>query len=372
MITIFFADLGAGIQAASYPNFMVDQLQIRPEQLGVLESIREAPGFIIVIIAALTMHIAEPVLATAALLLNGLGMASVYLAGSVNALIAVSFVWSLSIHTWMPLNQSIGLATADDQSRGKRLGQMRSVSAFAQLTGLGLVALIATLGIGLREVFLLAGASIIVAGFVVSRIPRDLRKVDKPRLVFKRKYSLYYLLTFLEGCRRQVFITFAVFALVQVYHASVRQIAGLMIGINVINLLIAPLVGHWIDRFGERKVLTVNYASLIFIFLGYGLVTNLTALFGLYAADGVIFTLSLAVTTYLDRIAERQDLMPSLAMGVTVNHFAAILVPVTGGLLWASFGYHVFFLAGAGIVAISLVVAQFIPSRRPVAEPVAA
>ena len=370
LLTVFLADFGLGIQTATYPNFMVQQLDIHPEQLGIMESIRESPGFILVAIAALTMRIAEPVLGGLALLVESAGMGSVYLVQSVNGLILVSFIWSLGMHTWMPLNQSIALATADDRTRGKRLGQLRSASALAQLTGMGVVALVAT-HVGLRAVFLVAGASIFLGALNVLRIPRNLRKVEKPRLVFKRRYSTYYLLTFLEGCRKQVFITFAVFALVRVYGASVGEIAGLMVGINLTNLVLAPTIGHWIDRWGERRVLTVNYLCLVFVFLGYALVTYLPALFALYAADGIIFTLSLAVTTYLDRIAEPQDVMPTLSMGVTANHFAAILVPVTGGLLWATYGYQVFFFGGAAVVLLSLVVAQLVPGRElaPRAQP---
>jgi predicted MFS family arabinose efflux permease len=341
---------------------MVESLKIRPEQLGVLESIRELPGFILVFIAALTMRIAEPLLAGGALLIEGFGIASVYFATSVEMLILISFTWSLGLHTWMPLNQSIALATAEEDRRGRRLGQMRSMTAFSNLVGMALVAGLAPL-VGLRAVFLIAGAAIVVAAICVLRIPRDLRQVEKPRLVFRRRYLLYYTLTFLEGCRKQVFITFAVFALVQVYGSSVSQIALLMVGVNLANIVLAPRIGRLIDRHGERLILSANYLALVFIFLGYGVVTSRTALFALYAADGVIFTLSLALTTYLDKIAEPRDVMPTLSMGVTANHFAAILVPITGGLLWASYGYQVFFFAGAAIALVSLAVSQLVPAR---------
>jgi predicted MFS family arabinose efflux permease len=370
LLTVFFADLGLGIQIASYPNFMVEQLAIRPEQLGILETVRETPGFILVFIAALTMHIAEPVLAAGALLLEAIGMSSVFFVVSVDTLILISFTWSLGLHTWMPLNQSIALALSDDTNRGMRLGQVRSTTSLANLAGMGLVALLAA-PLGLRSVFLVAGAAIFVAALLVFRIPRDLRHVEKPRLVFKRKYGLYYALTFLEGSRKQVFITFAVFALVKVYGATVREVALAMVAVSVVNLVISPIVGRAIDRWGERRILTVNYVSLVFIFIGYAVVTYLPALFGLYILDGIIFTLSLAVTTYMDRIADRPDVMPTLSMGVTANHLAAIVIPVSGGLLWASYGYQLFFVAGAVIVAVSLVVAQFVPSRSvlPVSQP---
>lgn len=364
LLTTFLGDLGMGIQAASYPNFMVEQLQIQPGQLGVLESIRELPGFILVGIAALTMRVAEPVLASVALLVESLGMFSVYFVGSVEALIAVSFCWSLGFHTYHPLNQSMALALAEEDQRGKRLGQLRSATALAQLIGMGSVGLIAAL-LGLRALFIIAGVSILLAAVTVYRIPRDLRQVEKPRVVVKRRYSLYYALIFLEGCRRQVFATFAVYALVQVYHASIFQISALMIGVNVANLILAPAIGHWIDRFGERRILTFYYVCLVPLFVGYATVSTLPVLFALYAADGVLMTLSLALTTYVDRIAEQRDVMPTLAMGVTMNHLAAVIVPVSGGLLWASYGYQLFFLLGAGVVVISLFATQRLPHVWP-------
>lgn len=371
LLTVFFADLALGIQTAAYPNLMVEALKIRPEQLGILESVRETPGFILVVIAALTAHVAEPVLAGAALLLEALGMGSVYFATSVQMLVLISFTWSLGLHTWMPLNQSIALATAEEDQRGQRLGQMRSVTAFSSLVGMGLVAAAAP-SLGLRAVFLISGAALVVAALNVFRVPRNLRQVEKPRLVFRRRYLLYYALNFLEGCRKQVFITFAVFALVQVYGASVSQIALLMVATNLANLVLAPVIGRLIDRHGERSILTVNYALLVAIFLGYGLVTSRSALFALYAADGVVFTLSLALTTYLGKIAAPRDVMPTLAMGVTANHFAAVIVPVSGGLLWATYGYHVFFLAGAAIALVSLAVTQLLPGRVAAARVAAA
>ena len=364
ILTTFLGDLGLGIQAASYPNFMVEELAIRPEQLGILESIRETPGFILVVIAALTMRVAEPLLASIALLVESLGMFSVYFVGSVDALIAVSFCWSLGFHTYHPLSQSIALALAEENQRGRRLGQLRSATALAQLIGMGSVGFLAA-QFGLRSLFLVAGVAIFLAAITIFRIPRDLRQVEKPRVVVRRRYSLYYTLIFLEGCRRQVFATFAVYALVQVYHATIYQIAALMIGVNVANLILAPLIGHWIDRFGERRILTLYYACLIPLFVGYATVSSLTALFALYAADGILMTLSLALTTYVDRIAERRDVMPTLAMGVTMNHLAAVIVPISGGLLWASFGYQLFFLLGAGVVVISLVVTQRLPLNWP-------
>ena len=363
LLTVFFADLGLGIQIASYPNFMVEQLSIRPEQLGILETVRETPGFILVFIAALTMRVAEPVLASGALLLEAIGMSSVYFVASVDTLILISFTWSLGLHTWMPLNQSIALALSDDTNRGMRLGQVRSTTSLANLVGMGLVAVLAA-PLGLRSIFLVAGAGIFVAALLVFTIPRNLRRVEKPRLVFKRKYGLYYALTFLEGSRKQVFITFAVFALVKVYGATVSEIALAMVAISIVNLLIAPMVGKAIDRWGERRILTINYVALVFIFISYAVVTYLPALFGIYILDGIVYTLSIAVTTYVDRIAEPRDVMPTLSMGVTANHLAAILIPVTGGLLWATYGYQLFFIAGAVIVAVSLLVARFVPNRQ--------
>jgi predicted MFS family arabinose efflux permease len=257
------------------------------------------------------------------------------------------------------------LSLAEEGKQGRRLGQMGSIGAFGTICGMLMVFALAKV-LHFNSIFIIAGIAVAAGAVIVSMISKDIGHTEKPRLVFKRKYSLYYVLVFLEGCRKQVFITFAIFVLVRQFHAPLRVIALLMILNNITNLILAPHIGRLIDRIGERRVLVFCYAMLIPVFIGYATIKTPLALYCLYFADNLLFLGSIGLTTYLHKIADRADVMPSLTMGVSVNHVAAVIVPVVGGLLWTKLGYPVTFYGGAVVVALSVLAV----SRMKVGEPV--
>ena len=362
--TIFCVSFGFGSYFSTFNNFVVETLNLRPEQLGVLEALREMPGFLLFAVAALTMRVAEPILAGIAILLLALGLGAYCAVDNVTKLLLFSLVWSVGLHGWMPLSPSMALNLSTEHNRGRRLGQLAAVGACGTICGMALVFLGGGI-IGYKNIFIVAGAVCAAGAVAVSMISKDIGHAEKPRLVLKRKYSLYYALVFLEGCRKQVFITFAVFALVRNYHTPLRVVAALMIVNNLTNIFLAPKVGRLIDGIGERKVLAVCYAALIPVFIGYALVKHPPVLYVLYCLDNLFFLGSIGLNTYLHRICSREDLMPSLAMGISVNHAAAVIVPLVGGQLWKTLGYQTTFLGGAAVVAISVFTAlRMRPGKR--------
>jgi len=363
--TIFCISLGWGSYFATFNNFAVEKLNLKADQLGILESLRELPGFLMVFVAALTMRVAEPVLASIALSLIALGMGGYCLVDSVTTLIIFSLIWSVGIHGWMPLSPSMALSLAEEGNQGRRLGQMNSVGAFGTICGMLMVFILAK-SLHYHSIFIIAGVAVAVGAVTVSMISKDIGHAEKPRLVLKRKYSLYYLLVFLEGCRKQVFITFAIFVLVRQFNAPLRVIALLMMLNNLTNLLLAPRVGKLIDRIGEKTVLIVCYALLIPVFIGYAMIKVPAVLYCLYFADNLLFLGSIGLTTYLHKIADPADIMPSLTMGVSVNHAAAVTVPIIGGFLWTKLGYPVTFYGGAVVVAISVLAVSAMKAVQPV------
>ena len=362
--TVFCVSFGFGAYFSTFNNFAVETLNLKPHQLGMLESLREMPGFLIVLVAALTMRVAEPILAAIALSLLAIGLGGYYVVDDIPSLILYSLIWSIGLHAWMPISPSMALSLADERSKGRRLGQLAAVGAFGTICGMGLVLLGGSI-IGFRSIFIIAGLIVAAGAVSVSMISRDIGQKEKPRLVMKRRYSLYYALVFLEGCRKQVFITFAIFALVRNYGTPLRVVAALMIINNVMNVLLAPKVGRLIDRIGERRVLIFCYSALIPVFIGYALVKQPPVLYVLYCLDNLFFLGSIGLTTYLHKIADPADVMPSLAMGVSVNHAAAVIVPVTGGLLWTKLGYPTTFFGGAAVVAISALTVLRMRIRKP-------
>ncbi len=358
---VFLLNIGfEGIYMPIYNNFVANDIRVEPGQLGVIESIREVPGFLSAFIAAVTMQIPSPILAGLTLLIMAVGVAAFSQVHTVGILIFWAVFWSIGFHCWVPLEPSMVLSLTADKGKGKRLGQMSRVRSAASLVGMGLIALIGTQDI-LRNMFLVSGAAIAAAGLTVFFVSRSATHVEMPRLVIKRKYALYYILNFLQGCRKQIFIIFALFTLVRVYNTGVRTVARLMAINKVANLIFAPIIGRIVDRIGERKALSICYAALIFIFLGYGLSHDRRVLYVLYCLDSFVFMFNIAQTTYLNKIAPPEDVRPALSMGVTMNHVSSVIVPVVGGLLWEGLGrYEVVFFCGSAVAIVSLLVIQFL------------
>jgi predicted MFS family arabinose efflux permease len=362
----FTVSFGFGIYLAVFQNFISERLGVVPSQLGILESLREVPGLLTAFVASALVAFAEPRLAMGALALSAIGIAATGQAPSFVVLVAFSVTWSVGMHLWFALQPSLTMSLTLRDGAGRGLGRMQRFVALANLLALALVT-----GIGNRLDyalwFLIAGQAILFGALICRGISPDIGSTSRPRLSFHPRFRLYYLLTMLEGCRRQIFITFATYALVREYHTPVTVIGALMFVNHTVTLLGAPIVGAWTDRLGERRMLTVYYVAVAVIFAGYATVHNPHGLYVLYCLDSLFFLFSVGLTTYLRRIAGSEDLTSSLMMGLTFNHVAAVAVPIAGGLVWERYGYENTFWVGVGIVALSLLLCRRLPDRKQAA-----
>lgn len=359
-LTFCFA-FGFAVYTGIFQNFARETLGLDPRQYGVLESLREVPGLLTAFTAGTLVALAEPRLAGFALAFCAVGIAATGTAGSYWSLVAITAAWSIGFHLYSSVAPAIVMALSDGKEGGKRLGQMGGVSSAAGLLALGFTR-IAKMHVSYTLLFQLAGLLILAGAILAFVLSSHAAGGQRTRIVFRREYKLYYLLTFLEGCRRQIFGTFASFALILVYHTSVETMLTLAFVNAAAAVVAAPMVGRLIDVVGERRVMTVYYATLVLVFSGYASLRAVHGLYALYLVDNLLFACSLGVTTFLNRIVRPGDLTPSLAMGTTMNHVAAVLVPVTGGALWYATGsYRLPFWIGVGIVLVSLVAAQRLP-----------
>jgi predicted MFS family arabinose efflux permease len=188
--------------------------------------------------------------------------------------------------------------------------------------------------------------------------PADRNLVPQRRkMIFRKKYWLFYFITFMGGARRQIFMAFAVFLLVKKFQFSVQEVTVLFVINNLINYFLSPMIGKAIIRFGERKVLSVEYSSLVVIFLAYATVESRLIVAVLYILDHVFFNFAIAIRTYFQKIGDPRDIAPSMAVGFTINHLAAVFLPAIGGLLWMV-DYRIPFVAGACMSFVSLVAVQ--------------
>jgi predicted MFS family arabinose efflux permease len=287
-------------------------------------------------------------------------------------LIVASMVWSQGLHVWMPLPNSMTLALAEPGRAGYRLGQMQAFGALGSAAGLVFALVLVWLGVAeIRPLYLLAGAACILGALACLGIPHQM-KAARPRLVFRRKYSLYYLLTFLEGWRKQICIAFAGYLLVKVYNTELSTLLLLWLVMQAASWVVAPRVGKWIDRVGERRVLVTYYTVMTIVFSGYAFVESRYFLYGLYVMDNALFAFTMAQTTYVNRIAPPEEHTPTLSMGVAMNHIASVAMPLIGGLLWKYCGYRWTFITGVGAAGLSVLVSLRVPKHHagePAAEP---
>jgi len=216
----------------------------------------------------------------------------------------------------------------------------------------------------LSNIFVFFGLLIVISGlYALTRNPvkKEMPSQNK-KMVFKRKYWLFYTLNFLSGARRQIFVAFAVFMLVEKFEFKVETIAILFIINNIITYFTAPLIGKAINKFGERIVLSVEYCSLIIIFICYAFVEDKMIVAVLYVLDHIFFGAAMAVNTYFQKIGESKDIAPSMAVGFTINHISAVIIPVVGGALWM-IDSRIPFLVGSAIALVSLLFVQFIKTK---------
>ncbi len=370
----FLASLGQGLLRGVSTNFFVDTLDLSGTQVLWLAGIREIPGLALVFIAALTMRWPLSRRAVAALLLMGLGYGIYATVHSYSALLAVGIVASLGFHNWFPLQSTLALAMTKKQDAGRVLGALTSVGALALIMGMGATALLATT-LPLRQFYVVAGVLIALGGLTVSRIPKHVGSEEsQPRIIFKRRYWLYYVLTFFEGSRTQVFGTFGTLILVQNYGLNVRQISLLLAASGVVNFVLAPRMGRLLDVVGERVALSASYVALALCFAGYATVGNVWLLGGILIAINLFVTMRIGLSTYVRRIAPPEELGPTLTAGVSVNHITSVTMSLLAGTLLGLVGYEWLCWGAAAVIMLSVPFALAIkvdalPSTEPRPEP---
>lgn len=353
--TVFLERFGQGIVNAVNTNFFVDTLGLSGTEVLWLSGFREVPGLSLMFIAALVMHLPLVRRATLSLILMGIGYGLYIFVGSYTAVVATAIIASLGFHNWTPVEQALGMGLAPKGRSGEVLGTLTSVASLAAIAGMGMVALLAV-ALPLRAFYALGGVVIVVAAFLVTRLPNDIGSAGRsmPRMLLKRRYSLYYVLTFFEGSRMQVFGAFGTLILVQNYGLDARAISLLLLTSSVVNLIVVPRFGKLIDRFGERWTLSASYVLLALCFIGYATVHNALFLSAMVVGINLLVTLHLALTTYVNRIAPPEELSPTLSAGMSINHVSSVGMSLVAGSLLQIVGYETLCYGAAGIILASV------------------
>ncbi len=354
----FAVAFGEGIINSARANFFVDVIGLSGSQVLWLEGLREIPGILLIVIAAALMYLPATTRAAVAILVMGVGFMLEAATHSFWGLVAMAVVASTGTHVWMPLQSVLGFAVVPRRYSGRALGVLGAVASLASIVGMGAIGLVSALdsSISLRLYFVLGGAFIVLGAVLLLRLPRSLGATAErpPRVVLKARYWLYYVLTFFEGSRKQVLHTFGTLYLVDQFKLPVWQISALLVVSSVVNLAASPLLGALVDRLGERKTLSGSYAALVLCCGAFAVFEQPLLLMGLFVLMRMLVLLGMGLNTYVNRVAPRQELDPTLSAGISINHITSVGMPMVAGLMLPLVGYQGVFAGTALLILLSI------------------
>jgi len=374
MVLAFTNWVGFACWQALINNFGKEAAGFSGFDIGLMQSVREIPGFMAFTAIVLFLFMREQLLAYVSLLMLGLGIALTGFHPSLTGILITTFIMSVGFHYFETAQQALSLQVIPKEHAAKALGKVASAVAAAQLLSFGAVALAWWMfEPSWRTLFAVAGGvTVMLAGAAWAFFPRLQGATPQNKgLVLRRRYGLYYALTFMSGARRQIFMAFGGFLLVERFGYDLSAIATLMLVTYSINIVAAPVIGGLIGRLGERLTIMVENVSLVLVFFGYALASQ--GVFGawgafivgkLFIVDGIFVTLIIAQKTYFQKIADAADIAPTAAVAFSINHIAAVALPVTFGVLWTRIDPSVVFYVGMGIATVSLGLAFLVP-RHP-------
>ncbi|HON58277.1 MAG TPA: MFS transporter [Smithella sp.] len=354
-------------------NFLHETFFISDLQRGLMEFPRELPGLLVVFVSAVLFFLCARRQAALANALCAFGILFIgFFSPSFGIMLVWLFIFSVGQHLFLPLNQSIGMELAREGQKGRVLGRFSAVANISMIIGSFFIF------VGFRYFALDFRLSYVFScfGFITVALLIFMMQKDEPvpvRMKFRlrREYKLYYWLSILYGTRKQIFLTFAPWVLVTVFHQKTQVVATLLTLGGVIGIFFKPMLGRMIDKRGERFILAAEAAILIVVCLGYGFSRNifpqsaaLYIAFACYIADQLLISAGMARATYLQKIALRpEDVAQTLTMGVSIDHVFSIAIAVSGGFIWRQWGYQYVFLIGAVIAVINFFSAMQIKTK---------
>lgn len=351
-------------------NFVIEVAAFDGADIGLLHTVREIPGFLAIGVIAVILFVREQVLGLVSLIMLGIATAVTAWFPSLGGILTITLLSSIGFHYYETVNQSLQLQWLPKDRAPQLLGWLIAAGSTATLVVYGLIVLLwEPMGLSFNAVFLTAGgATTLIALFCLLAYPQfDSPTPQNKKLILRRRYWLYYLLQFMAGARRQIFVVFAGFMMVEKFGFDVHEVTGLFLINLVVNIVAAPMLGRFVGHFGERRTLIFEYAGLALVFALYGGIYwfgwGVVLAACLYVVDHVLFALALALKTYFQKIADPADIAPTAAVAFTINHIAAVFLPVLLGLLWVVSPGAVFALAAA-LALCSLTLACLIP-RHP-------
>jgi len=370
LLMAFAMPIAFATWSALLNNFVIEAAGFTGVEIGWLHTIREIPGFLAVGVIAIILFMREQILGIVSLLLLGVATALTGWFPSLGGILTLTMLSSIGFHYFETVNQSLQLQWIEKSKAPQTLGWIVGIGSAASLLSYGLLVVTwKAFDLTYNFVYMVSGGvTAAIALFCLFAYPQfEAPHPQVKKMILRRRYWLYYALQFMSGARRQIFVVFAAFMMVERFGFEVHEVTALFLINFVANMLFAPLMGRAVAYWGERRALVFEYVGLVTIFLAYGGIYyfgwGVVLAGALYVLDHIFFALAFALKTYFQKIADPRDIAPTAAVAFTINHIAAVFLPALLGYLWVVAPGGVFLLA-AGMAATSLGLALMIP-RHP-------
>ncbi|XPV67515.1 MAG: MFS transporter [Halarcobacter sp.] len=346
-------------------NFVIEVASFDGSQIGILQSLREIPGFLAFTVVLAIMFIAQQRLAFISMMLLGLGILLTGFFPNAFGLYITTVIMSMGFHYLETLNQSLSLQWLSKDKAPIVLGKITAAKSFTSLFAFVLIYfMMSNYSIEYKYVYAFFGGTTFIIGILAWILFEHFKDdvVQEKKLVLKKEYWLFYVLTFFAGARRQIFIVFAGFLLVEKFGVDVHNMVVLLFVNSVLNIYFAPKIGKFIAKVGERLTLRLEYLGLILVFVSYAYVENIYIAFCLYVVDHLLFSMAIALKTYFQKIADPKDIASASAVSFTINHIAAVFLPVLLGMVWL-YSSSLVFVIGASIAVLSFILSFLVPKN---------
>ncbi len=351
-------------------NFVIEVAGFTGVEIGWLHTVREIPGFLAIGVILLLLFIREQVLGVISLILLGCATAVTAFFPSFGGILYVTLFSSIGFHYFETVNQSLQLQWIDRKRAPQLLGWLVAVGSGASLIAYGfIVATWDVLGLDYNKVYLASGGlTVLIAVFCLFAYPQfEAPHPQNKTMVLRRRYWLYYALQLMAGARRQIFVVFAAFMMVEHFGFEVHEVTALFLINFVANMIVGPYVGRWLARYGERRMFMVEHFGVACVFMAYGGIYEFGwgAAIGaaLYVIDHLFFAMAFSLKTYFQKIGDPADMAPTAAVAFTINHIAAVFLPAALGYLWVQSPEAVFGLAT--VMAFATLALAFLVPRDP-------
>ena len=360
--------LANGLGSNIFSNYFNEVFHIDEVQRGFIEIPRESPGILCMVLVAalgflgnLWMAVASQVLVLAGLVVMG------WMSPDYGTMLVFLFINSLGMHFFMPLNDAISMDLAEKGKVGETLGKFKGAATLFSMAAAVMVFFGFRTGLfsfGKKTILPFVLAAELTAGAVVllvcmARLIPQRDAVKNHKLLFRKRYAPYYMVTLAYGCQKRIKIVFAPWVIINLLGQGADTVALLTIAVHLAGVWAAPIIGKMLDRFGVRAMLWAEAVYIAVSFSVMGLLAGLLArgsfglrdpltwlVFGAYVLC-VLFEQFNMVHAYMMRsiALDPGEVTRTLSVGLSVDHIMAIIASPVMGLIWKVWGVqYVFYL----------------------------